>query len=257
MIAGGRGVEGAFDGGVGVRGGEGGFQIAGVALREEFEVDDVGDGGGESIEQRADQHGGGYRGRGFGGDAGVEPGEGRFGFGVTRVVEGQGVGGDGMSAGENFVEPFGYAFAGGGVDAAGGGRQSGSPANEQVGFGLLVGVEELEIGIGEGCGGVQHDGEGGDAETIGVVAQERAEGGGDDVGTTAHGFGEDDFGGADGEAVEGIDEIWEAAAEAASGDLVGGEVVGLHEVGVNEIVALIVEDDGYGGSAALEEFGGG
>ena len=61
VIAGGRGVEGAFDGGVGVRGGEGGFQIAGVALREEFEVDDVGDGGGEAIEQRADQHGGGNR----------------------------------------------------------------------------------------------------------------------------------------------------------------------------------------------------
>jgi hypothetical protein len=31
----------------------------------------------------------------------------------------------------------------------------------------------------------------------------------------------------------------------------------LHEVGIDEVVALIVEDDGYGGSAALEEFGGG
>ena len=205
VIAGGGGVEGAFDGGVGVRGGEGGFQIAGVALREEFEVDDVGDGGGEAIEQRADQHGGGNRRRSFRGDAGVEPGQGGFGLGVTRVVEGEGVGGDGMCAGENFVEPFGYAFAGGGIDAAGGGGQGGSPPNEQIGFGLLVGAEELEIGIGEGRGGVKHDGEGSDAETIGVVAQERAEGGGDDVGTTAHGFGEDDFGRAGGEAVEGID----------------------------------------------------
>ena len=196
-------------------------------------------------------------GRGFRGDAGVEPGQGRFGFGVARVVDGQGVGGYGMGAGENFVEPFGYAFAGGGIDAAGGGGQIGGPSDQQIGFGLLVGVEELEIGIGEGRGGVKHDGEGGDAETIGVVAQERAEGGGDDVGTTAHGFGEDDFGGAGGEAVEGVDEIGEAAAEAASGDLVGGDEAGLYEVGVDEVVALIVEDDGYGDSAALEEFGGG
>ena len=61
VIAGRGGVQRAFDGGVGVRSGEGGFQIAGVALREEFEVDDVRDGGGEAIEQRADQHGGGDR----------------------------------------------------------------------------------------------------------------------------------------------------------------------------------------------------
>ena len=61
----------------------------------------------------------------------------------------------------------------------------------------------------------------------------------------------------DGEAVEGIDEIGEAAAEAAAGDLVGGDAVGLHEVGVDEVVALVVENDGDGGSAALEEFGGG
>jgi hypothetical protein len=121
----------------------------------------------------------------------------------------------------------------------------------------LVGVEELEIRIGEVCGGVKHDGERGDAEAIGVVSEERAEGGGDDVGTTAHGFGEDDFGGGDGEAVEGIDEIGEAAAEAAAGHLVGGDGTRLYEVGIDEIVALIVEDDGYGGSAALEEIGGG
>ena len=185
-------------------------------------------------------------GRGFGGDAGVQPGQGRFGFGVARVVEGQGVGGYGMGAGENLVEPFGYAFAGGGVDAPGGRGQGGSPANEQIGFGLLVGVEELEIGIGEGRGGVKHDGERGHAEAIGVVAQQRAQGGGDDIGATAHGFGEDDFGGAGGEAVEGIDEIGEAAAEAAAGDLVGGDAVGLHEVGIDEVVALVVEDDGDG-----------
>ena len=57
-----------------------------------------------------------------------------------------------MGAGENFVEPFSYAFAGGGVDAPGGGGQGGSPANEQIGFGRLGGGEELEIGIGEGRG---------------------------------------------------------------------------------------------------------
>src|ERR1035438_7353129 len=49
----GRGVERAFDYRVGVGSGEGGFQIAGVALREEFQVDDVGDRGGEAIEERA------------------------------------------------------------------------------------------------------------------------------------------------------------------------------------------------------------
>ncbi len=220
-------------------------------------MDDVGDRDGEAIEQRADQHGGGNRRVAFDGDAGVEPGQGRFGLGVARVVDGQGVDAYGMGAGENLVEPFGHAFAGGGIDAAGGGGQAGSPADGEIGFGLLVGVEEFEIGIGEGRGGVKHDGEGRDTETIGVVAEKRAEGGGDDVGTTAYGLGEDDFGGVGGEAIEGIDEIGEAAAEAATGDLVGGDMAGLHEMGVDEVVALIVEDDGYADSTALEEFGGG
>jgi hypothetical protein len=50
----GGGIEGAFDGGIGVGTGEGGFEIAGLGLGEELEVDDVGDGGGEAVEQGAD-----------------------------------------------------------------------------------------------------------------------------------------------------------------------------------------------------------
>ena len=117
-------------------------------------MDDVRDGGGEAIEERADQHGGRDGGRGPGGHAGVQPGERGFGCGVARVVEGQGVGGHGMGAGENLFEPLGYAFAGGGVDAPRAGRQAVGPRDQDIGFGLLVGVEELEIGVGERCGGV-------------------------------------------------------------------------------------------------------
>ena len=60
-----------------------------------------------------------------------------------------------------------------------------------------------------------------------------------------------------GEAIESVDEIGEAAAEAAAGDLVGGDAVGLHEVRVHQVVALIVEDDGDAHALALEDAGGG
>ena len=86
---GGRCIQCAFDYGVGIRSGERGFQIAGIALCEELQVDDVRDRRGEAIEQRTDQHGGGDRGLGRGGHTRIQPGERRFGRGVARVVQGQ------------------------------------------------------------------------------------------------------------------------------------------------------------------------
>jgi hypothetical protein len=87
---------------------------------------------------------------------------------------------------------------------------------------------------------VKHYRERCDSEARGVVAEQGPQRSGDDVGATAHSFGEDDFGSADGDAIESIDEIGEAAAEAASGDLVRRDTVGLHEVRVHQVVALIV-----------------
>ena len=60
-----------------------------------------------------------------------------------------------------------------------------------------------------------------------------------------------------GNAVEGLDEIRESAAEATAGNLIGGDAVGLDEVRVHQVVALIVEDHGHVGSPPLDEFGGG
>jgi len=60
-----------------------------------------------------------------------------------------------------------------------------------------------------------------------------------------------------GDALECLNKIGEAAAETATGDLIGLNAVGLHEVCVNEVVALIVEDYGDVGAAPLNEFGGG
>ena len=164
----------------------------------------------------------------------------------------------GVGAGENLFEPLGYAFAGGRVDAAWRLRcRRRGPRDQHIGFGLLVGVEELKIGVGERCGGVKHYGKRRYAEAGGVVAEQRAQRGGDDIGATAHGFGEDDIGGAGGHAIESVDEVGEAAAEAAASDLVGSDAVGLDEVGVHQVVALIVEDGSDTHSLALKDAGGG
>src|ERR1035437_3855916 len=64
-------------------------------------------------------------------------------------------------------------------------------------------------------------------------------------------------GGAGGKAVEGLDEIGEAAAEATARDLIGGDAAGFDEVRVHQVVALIVKDRGDAHALALEDGGGG
>jgi hypothetical protein len=114
----------------------------------------------------------------------------------------------------------------------------------------------LEIGIGERRSRVQHDSEGRHAEAAGVVAEQGAQRGGDDIGATTHGFGEDDFGFAAGKFVQRLDEIGESAAKTATRDLTGWDAVGLHEESVHQVVALIVKHNGHVGSAPLDQLGG-
>ena len=115
--------------------------------------------------------------------------------------------------------------------------------DHQVGLRDLVIVEELQIGIFAAVP-CTHHGEWRDAVAVGIVAQQRTQRGGGDIGATAHGFGEDDFGRVRGHAIERVDQVREAAAEAAAGHLVGGQRLRLHEAGIHEVAALIVEDDG-------------
>ena len=132
-----------------------------------------------------------------------------------------------------------------------------APCDQDIGFGDLVGVEELEIVAGDVLVGVDEYRERGNTKTRGIVAQQGTQRGGDDIGATAHGLGEDDFGGRVRQAVESVDEIGKAATEAAAGDLVGRDALGLHEVSVHQVVALIVQDDGDSYPLALQEGSGG
>src|SRR6185369_1727185 len=172
-----------------------------------------------------------------------------------RVVESESADAHWIGAGENLFEPLAYAFASCGVYEP---RRPVHPAGaryQHIGFCLLVGVEKLKVGVGERRAGVQHYGERRHPEARGVVPEQRAHRGGDDIGATTHRFGEDDFGGADRDTIESVHQIGEAAAEAPAGDLVGGDTTGLHQVRVYQVVALIVEHDGDVQALALENAG--
>ncbi len=90
-----------------------------------------------------------------------------------------------------------------------------------------------------------------------MVELEGLQSGGGDVGAAPHGFGEDDVGGMGAEAVGGLYEVGEAAAEAAAGHLAGVESAGAYKARVGEVGALVVEDGGGADAAGLEQACGG
>src|SRR5262249_5286782 len=124
---------------------------------------------------------------------------------------------------------------------------------DQVGFGNLMAVKKFEVRVVEALGRVSDYRERRDAVVVGIVANQRAKRGGNDIGATADGFGEDEIGLVGGEAAGGGDEVGEAGAEASSGDLIAIEAGGAGEVGVNEVVALVVENGGDAHAALLQK----
>ena len=93
-------------------------------------------------------------------------------------------------------------------------------------------------------GGVAEDAEGGYVEAVAVDSPERVGDGGDEVGATADGFGDEDVGARGFREFGGcVDEGVEAAAEAASGDFFGGESAVSEHLCVDEFAALVVSDE--------------
>ena len=228
MLCGRRRVECAFDYGIAAVTGERGFQITGVRLREELEVHD-GNLRFQAVEERANEHGRGDGRRRVGGDAEIEPGESCLGLRVTSVVDVESLCAGGNFAGEDFVVPRLHAFA---------------AREEEIGLGELIAVKKIEVRIVEAALRVQHYGERRDLKASATLAQEGTQCSGDDIGATAHGFGEYNAGAKFEQTDGGVHEIGKAAAKTSAGDLIAIDTEGGGVVSIHEVACLVVEDDG-------------
>lgn len=204
-------------------------------------------------------------------EGGVEPSEKSFAFRVGVVIDFHD-GRCGLLCGEDLFDPSMSAFAcscGEGVDGFSWETffegATGSGEGVRVECVALVDHEDVSLfqlfekDVGdfwrEGCsriesqdsaesGGVAEDAEGSDMEAVSVDSSQGVGDGGDEVGTTAHGFGDEDVGPRGFREFGGcVDEGVEAAAEAAAGNFFGSESAVAEHLGVDEFAALVVGDE--------------
>ena len=144
----------------------------------------------------------------------------------------------GISPAEDFVDPRLHAFA---------------AREEEIGLGELIAVKKIEVRIVEAALRVQHYGERRDLKASATLAQEGTQCSGDDIGATAHGFGEYNAGAKFEQTDGGVHEIGKAAAKTSAGDLIAIDTEGGGVVSIHEVACLVVEDDGGAESALLEK----
>ena len=86
-----------------------------------------------------------------------------------------------------------------------------------------------------------------------MVAQQRPQRGGHDIGATAHRFGENDIRPVVEQAAGGLYQVRETATETASGDLLAIQALNGGVVSVHQVISLVVEDGGHTLPALLQQ----
>ncbi len=127
-----------------------------------------------------------------------------------------------------------------------------SPASEEnIGLRHLIAVKKIEIGVIETRLRMQHDRKRRNGEAVAILTRQRTQRGGDDIGATSDGLGEDDVRLEFEEAIGRVNQIGKATAEAAAGNLIAVDAHGRGVMCVHQIATLIVQDDGGSQSPLL------